>query len=181
MVGPHSLIEPVGARPGVVGEMAIFQQLPAPKVAIDVKSAVLAARVYAALRERFFVGNASRDPAEVDGGEVLAIIRGAIVSYLEEELGRGLKGVQGHYAKYAVPIVGEIRVYTQNSGCERNGGYHPIAACTQVVKLPPWEENQPSTRLLNSSDAAFTAPQCPPLGTSHNTMLARLWRRTISD
>ena len=50
---------------------------------IDVNSVVLATRVYAALRERFFIGNAPRDSAEADGGEVLAAISGAIVSYLE--------------------------------------------------------------------------------------------------
>lgn len=55
-------------------------------MAIDVNSAVLATRVYAALRGRFFIGNASRDTAEADGGEVLATIRSAIVTYLEEEL-----------------------------------------------------------------------------------------------
>jgi hypothetical protein len=54
---------------------------------IDVNSVVLAARVYAALRERFFIGNTPRDSAEADGGEVLANIRGAIVNYLEEQIG----------------------------------------------------------------------------------------------
>jgi hypothetical protein len=54
---------------------------------IDVNSTVLATRVYAALRERFFVGHASGDAAEADGGEVLATIRGAIVNYLEEQIG----------------------------------------------------------------------------------------------
>jgi hypothetical protein len=48
---------------------------------------VLATRVYAALRERFFVGHASGDTAEADGGEVLATIRGAIVNYMEEQIG----------------------------------------------------------------------------------------------
>jgi hypothetical protein len=54
---------------------------------IDVNSMVLATRVYAALRGRFFVGYASADTAEADGGEVLATIRGAIVKYLEEQVG----------------------------------------------------------------------------------------------
>ncbi len=58
-------------------------------MAIDVNSAVLATRIYAALRERFFVGNSSGDTAEADGGEVLATIRGAIVSYLKEEIAAG--------------------------------------------------------------------------------------------
>ncbi len=53
---------------------------------LDVNSLVLATRVYAALRERFFVGHASGDTAEADGGEVLATIRGAIVSYVREEI-----------------------------------------------------------------------------------------------
>jgi len=54
---------------------------------IDVNSVVLATRVYAGLRERFFIANASGHSAEADGGEVLATIRGAIVSYLEEQIG----------------------------------------------------------------------------------------------
>ena len=54
---------------------------------IDVNSMVLATRVYAAVRERFFVGHASGDTAEADGGEVLATIRGAIVNYMEEQIG----------------------------------------------------------------------------------------------
>jgi len=54
---------------------------------IDINSVVLAARVYASLRERFFVGNARRDSAEADGGEVLAAIRDAIVNYVEEQIG----------------------------------------------------------------------------------------------
>jgi hypothetical protein len=54
---------------------------------IDVNSMVLATRVYAALRERFFVGHASGDTTEADGGEVLATIRGAIVNYMEEQIG----------------------------------------------------------------------------------------------
>ena len=54
---------------------------------IDVNSAVLATRVYAALRERFFIGNKSGDAAEADGGEVLAIIRSAIVNYANEQIG----------------------------------------------------------------------------------------------
>jgi hypothetical protein len=54
---------------------------------IDINSVVLATRVYAALRERFFIGNARRDAAEADGGEVLATIRDAIVNYAEEQIG----------------------------------------------------------------------------------------------
>ena len=54
---------------------------------IDVNSVVLAARVYAALRERFFIGNAPGTSAEADGGEVLAAIRDAIVNYMEEQMG----------------------------------------------------------------------------------------------
>lgn len=54
---------------------------------IDINSVVLAARVYAALRERFFIGNAPRNSAEADGGEVLATIRDAIVNYAEEQIG----------------------------------------------------------------------------------------------
>ena len=54
---------------------------------IDVNSVVLATRVYGALRERFFIGNAPRDSAEANAGEVLAAIRGAIVNYLEEQIG----------------------------------------------------------------------------------------------
>ena len=54
---------------------------------IDVNSVVLAARVYAALRERFFIGNAPGNSAEADGGEVLAAIRDAIVNYVEEQIG----------------------------------------------------------------------------------------------
>jgi hypothetical protein len=54
---------------------------------IDVNSVVLGMRVYAALRERFFIASAPGDSAEADGGEVLAAIRGAIVIYLEEQIG----------------------------------------------------------------------------------------------
>ena len=54
---------------------------------IDVNSVVLGMRIYAALRERFFVGNAPGDSSEADGGEVLASIRGVIVNYLEEQIG----------------------------------------------------------------------------------------------
>lgn len=54
---------------------------------IDVNSVVVATRVYAALRERFFIGNAPGDSAEADGGVVLAVIRGAIVNYLEGQIG----------------------------------------------------------------------------------------------
>ncbi len=54
---------------------------------IDVNSVVLATRVYTVLRERFFIGNATGDSAEADGGEVLAAIRDAIVNYVEEQIG----------------------------------------------------------------------------------------------
>ncbi len=54
---------------------------------IDLNSSVLATRLYAALRERFFVGNKSGDTAEADGGEVLATIRDSIVKYVEEQMG----------------------------------------------------------------------------------------------
>ncbi len=54
---------------------------------IDVNSMVLATRVYAALRGRFFVGPASGDTVEADGGDVLTTIRGAIVTYMEEQIG----------------------------------------------------------------------------------------------
>jgi len=54
---------------------------------IDVNSVVLATRVYAALHERFFIANAPRDSVEADGGEVLAVIRDAIVNYLEGQIG----------------------------------------------------------------------------------------------
>ncbi len=53
---------------------------------IEVNSLVLATRIYAALRERFFVGHASGDTAEADGGEVLATIRDAIVNYVKDEI-----------------------------------------------------------------------------------------------
>jgi len=54
---------------------------------IDVNSVILSTRVYAALRERFFIGHAAADTAEADGGEVLAAIRDAIVQYVEEQIG----------------------------------------------------------------------------------------------
>jgi hypothetical protein len=53
---------------------------------IDVNSVVLATRVYAALRERFFIVNAPKDSAEADGGAVLVAIREAIVNYVEEQI-----------------------------------------------------------------------------------------------
>jgi hypothetical protein len=43
---------------------------------IDVNSVVLAMGVYATLHERFFIANAPGDPAEADGGKVLAAILG---------------------------------------------------------------------------------------------------------
>jgi hypothetical protein len=54
---------------------------------IDVNSVILATRVYAALRERFFIGDSPSNSAEADGGEVLAAIRGTIVTYVEEQVG----------------------------------------------------------------------------------------------
>jgi hypothetical protein len=54
---------------------------------IDVNSTILATRIYAAVRERFFLGNACGDRSEGDGGEVLAVIRGAIVNYVNEQIG----------------------------------------------------------------------------------------------
>ncbi len=53
---------------------------------IDMNTAVLASRVYATLREHFFVGNAPGDKAEADGGEVIAAIRAAIVGYVDETI-----------------------------------------------------------------------------------------------
>ena len=55
---------------------------------IDINSVVLATRVYTALRERFFIGNAPKDSSEAVGGDVLSTIRDAIVDYVEEEIGR---------------------------------------------------------------------------------------------
>jgi len=54
---------------------------------IDVNSVVLGMRVYATLRERFFIATAPGASVEADGGEVLAAIRGTIVNYLEEQIG----------------------------------------------------------------------------------------------
>ena len=54
---------------------------------IEVNSVVLATRVYAALRERFFIRDTPKDSAEADGGKVLATIRDAIVNYVEEQIG----------------------------------------------------------------------------------------------
>ena len=51
---------------------------------VDINTAVLASRVYAALREKYFVGKRPGDEREADGGEVIAAIRGAVVSYLDE-------------------------------------------------------------------------------------------------
>jgi hypothetical protein len=51
---------------------------------IDINTAVLASRIYAEVRERYFVGQRPGDEAEADGGEVIAAIRKAIVSYMEE-------------------------------------------------------------------------------------------------
>ena len=54
---------------------------------IDVNSVGLSMRVYAALRERFFVAKAHGNSTEADGGEVLSTIQSAIVNYLEEQIG----------------------------------------------------------------------------------------------
>jgi hypothetical protein len=51
---------------------------------VDINTAVLASRIYATLRERFFVGSRPGDETEADGGEVIAAIRGAVVGYLDE-------------------------------------------------------------------------------------------------
>ena len=51
---------------------------------VDVNSVVLAARLYASLRESFFIGNRSGDHAEADGGAVITTIRETIVGYVEE-------------------------------------------------------------------------------------------------
>ena len=51
---------------------------------IDVNTVVLAARVYAGLRERFFIADVCADKAEADGGEVIATIRRSIVDYVNE-------------------------------------------------------------------------------------------------
>lgn len=51
---------------------------------VDINTAVLASRIYASLRERFFVGSRACDETEADGGEVIATIRKAIVSYMDE-------------------------------------------------------------------------------------------------
>jgi hypothetical protein len=48
-------------------------------VEIDVNSVVLSARVYAALRKRFFIAELPGDKTDADGGEVIATIRGVIV------------------------------------------------------------------------------------------------------
>jgi hypothetical protein len=51
---------------------------------VDINTAVLASRIYATLREQFFVGKRPGDKTEADGGEVIATIRKAIVSYMDE-------------------------------------------------------------------------------------------------
>jgi hypothetical protein len=58
---------------------------------VNVNTVVLAARVYAALRERFFIADACGDSADADGGEVIATIRGAIVDYIDETFGASLQ------------------------------------------------------------------------------------------
>lgn len=54
---------------------------------VEVNTIVLAARVYAALRERFFIAGHCGDKADADGGEVIATIRAAIVNYVNEIVG----------------------------------------------------------------------------------------------
>jgi hypothetical protein len=54
---------------------------------VDVNTVVLAARVYAALRERFFIADVCGGKADADGGEVIATIRGAMVDYVDETFG----------------------------------------------------------------------------------------------
>ena len=51
---------------------------------LDINTAVLASRVYAELREQFFVGRRAGDETEADGGEVIAAIRKTIVNYMNE-------------------------------------------------------------------------------------------------
>jgi hypothetical protein len=51
---------------------------------VDINTAVLASRIYATLRERFFVGNRPGDATEADGGEAITTIRKAIVNYMDE-------------------------------------------------------------------------------------------------
>jgi hypothetical protein len=54
---------------------------------IDINSVILAARVYARLRERFLIADMSSAKTEADGGEVIATIRGAILTYVDEVTG----------------------------------------------------------------------------------------------
>ena len=51
---------------------------------VDVNSVVLAARLYASLRERFFVANGQGDQAEADGGAVMTTLRETIIAYVDE-------------------------------------------------------------------------------------------------
>jgi hypothetical protein len=51
---------------------------------VDINTAVLASRIYAALREQSYWKASERDETEADGGEVIAAIRGAVVGYLDE-------------------------------------------------------------------------------------------------
>jgi hypothetical protein len=54
---------------------------------VDVNTVVLAARVYTALRERFFIADVCGNTADADGGKVIATIREAIVDYVDETFG----------------------------------------------------------------------------------------------
>jgi hypothetical protein len=51
---------------------------------VDVNSVVLAARIYSALHERFFIAEVSGATGEADGGEVMTTIRNSILSYIDE-------------------------------------------------------------------------------------------------
>jgi hypothetical protein len=53
---------------------------------VDVNSVVLAARIYAALRGKFFIANVSGTDSEADGGEVMSTIRNSIVAYVDDAL-----------------------------------------------------------------------------------------------
>jgi hypothetical protein len=53
---------------------------------VEVNSVVLAARIYSAVREKFFICNGAGDQADADGGDVIATIRGAILTYVDEAI-----------------------------------------------------------------------------------------------
>jgi hypothetical protein len=58
---------------------------------IDVNSVVLSARIYAALRARFFIADAPGATVDADGGGVIATIRGTILEYVDESISANLK------------------------------------------------------------------------------------------